>query len=78
MLHSSVGELVNWVYQVEDDCDMKTSLSKYLVSQGEPTFEEARYEPSSAPKDSCDWTQLVKETDSLGWDCLLEGKVPKH
>ena len=78
MLHSSVGELVDWVYETMDDYDMTMSLSKYLMSQGELTLEEARYEPSSAPKDSCDWTQLVKETVSLGWDCLLEGRVSKQ
>ena len=35
-------------------------------------FEDAGPESSSAPEESCDWTQLVKETDGLGWDCLLE------
>ena len=78
MLRSSVGELVYWMYQMTDDYDMATSMSKYLMSQGELIFGEDRCEPSSAPDESCDWTQLVNEIDSLGWDCLLEGKVSKQ
>ena len=56
MLHSSVGELVNWVYETTYDYDMATSLLKYLMSLGELTFKDAGYEPSSAPEESCDWT----------------------
>ena len=63
------------VYETTEDYAMATSLSKYMMSQGKLTFEEAGYEPSSTPEDSCNWTQLVKETDGLGWDCLLEGSV---
>ena len=54
ILHISVGELVDWVYETTDDYGMATFLSKYMVSQGELTFKEAGYEPSSASKDSCD------------------------
>ena len=53
-LHSSVRELVDWVYETSDDYDMAMSLSSYRMSQGELTFEEAEYKPSSAPEDSCD------------------------
>ena len=41
MLHSSVGELVDWVYETTDDYDMVRPLSKYLMAQGEITFEDA-------------------------------------
>ena len=41
MLHSSVGELVDWVYETTDDYDMTMSLSQYLMAQGEITFEDA-------------------------------------
>ena len=75
MLHSSVGELVDWVHETTDDYDMAMSLSKYLMAQGEITFEDAIPAIDRAPNDLYAWTQLVKETDSLGWDCLLEGKV---
>jgi hypothetical protein len=78
MLHSSVGELVNWVYETTDDYDMAMSLSRYLMSQGDLTFQDAGPDSSSATEDHCVWTQLVKETDGLGWDCLLEGKVSKQ
>ena len=56
MLHSLVGELVDWVYETTTDYDMMMSLSTYLMSQGELIFEDAGYEPSSAPEDSYDWT----------------------
>ena len=78
MLHSVVGELVDWVYETTDDYDMAMSLSKYLMAQGEITFEDAVPEIDRALDDPHAWTQLVKETDSLGWDCLLEGKVSKQ
>ena len=78
MIRSLVGELANWVYKTTDDYGMATSLPTYLISQGELTFEDVGYKPSSAPEDSCDWTQLVKETNGLGLDCLLEGKVSKQ
>jgi hypothetical protein len=78
MLHSSVGELVDWMYETTDDYDVATSMSKYLMSQGELIFGEDRCEPSGAPAESCDWTQLVGETNGPGWDCLLEGKVSKQ
>ena len=42
MLHSSVGELVDWVYDTTDDYDMAMSLSKYLMSQGEFTIEDVK------------------------------------
>ena len=64
-----VGELVDWVCETTDDYGMTTPLSKYLISQGQLTFEDAEYEPISAPEESCDWTQLIGETNSLGWNC---------
>ena len=54
MLHSLVGELVDWVYETMDDYTMVTSMSKYVMSQGDLTFEGAGYEPSSVPEDSGD------------------------
>ena len=66
------------MYDTTDDYDMATSLSKYLMSQGELTFGDTGCEPNSAPEDYGDWTHLVKETTGLGWDCLLEGKVSKQ
>ena len=53
---------------------MVTSLSEYLMSQEEFTFEEAGCEFSSASGHSCDWTQVVKETNKLGWDYLVGRK----
>ena len=70
MLHSLVGELVDWVYETMDDYTMVTSMSKYVMSQGDLTFEGAGYEPSSVPEDSGDQTQLAKETyDLAGTAC---------
>ena len=59
MEHSSVGKLLDWVYETKYDYDMATFLSKYRMYQGELTFEEAGYEPSSAPEDFCNWTQYT-------------------
>ena len=78
MLHNSVRELVDWVYETTNDYEMATSLSRYLMAQGELTFEDAVPESNNVLKDPHAWTQLVKETASLGWDCLLEGKVLKQ
>ena len=78
MLRSSVVELVDRMYETTDDYDIATSLSKYLMSQEELTFGAGGCDPSSAQEDSSDWTQLVKETVSFGWDCLLEGRVSKQ
>ena len=46
MLRSSVGELLDWVYETIYEYDMATSLSKCLVSQEEFALGEAGYEPS--------------------------------
>ena len=74
MLHSSVGELVDWVHETTDDYDMAISLSKYLMAQGEITFEDAMPEIDCALDDPHAWTKLVNETDSLGWDCPWKEK----
>ena len=66
------------MYATPDDYTMAMSLSKYLVSRGDPTFEDARPDPSSVIEDPCAWTHLVKETDGLGWDHLQEGNVSKQ
>ena len=41
MLHSLVGELMNWLYETTDDYVMAMYLSKYLMFQGELTFEDS-------------------------------------
>ena len=56
MLHSLVGELVNWVYETTDDYAIVMSLSKYLRSQGELSFEDAGSELSSVTEALFDWT----------------------
>ena len=48
MLHSSVKELVDWMYETTDDHDTEISMSKYLMSQGELVFGQDRCEPGSA------------------------------
>ena len=66
MLHSSVGELVDWVYETTYDFDMAMSLYQYLMAQGEITFEDAMPEIYCVLDEPHAWTQLVKETDRLG------------
>ena len=78
MLCSSVKEPVDWMYETEDDYDTAISMSKYLMSQGDLAFGQDRCEPGSASDEPSEWTQLVEETNGLGWDCLLEGKVSKQ
>ena len=78
MLHSSVEEVVAWAYELTNDYAVTTSMSKYLVSRWGFTFDEAGHEPTSAQKDSCNWTWLVKETNVPGWECLLEGNGLKQ
>ena len=56
MFRNSVGELIYWMNEATDDYDIATSMSKYLMSQGEITFGENRSEPSSSPDESGDWT----------------------
>ena len=63
------------MYETTDDYDMASPVSKYLLSQGELAFGQEGCEHGSAPDESSEWTQLAKETNGLGWDCLLEGKV---
>ena len=77
MLHSSFRELADWVYDTTGDYVMAVTLYKYLMVQLDLTFEDNVPAPSSALEDSFVWTQLAKETDGLGWDCLLEEKVSK-
>ena len=62
MLCSSVGELIYWMYETTDDYDMATSMSKYLMFQGELAFVQDRCEPGIAPDEPSKRTQLVKET----------------
>ena len=38
MMISSVGELIDWMYEIAYDYDMATSMSKYLMSQGDLAF----------------------------------------
>ena len=66
------------MYETTDDYGMEMSLSKYLMAQGEITFEDAMPEIDCVLDDPYAWTQLVKETDRLGWDCFLEGKVSQQ
>ena len=75
MLRSSVKELVDWMYETANENDMATSMSKYLMSQGGLAFGQDRCEYGSAQDEPSKWIQLVGETNSLGWDCLLEGKL---
>ena len=63
------------MYETTDDYGMATYMSKYLMSQGELAFGQARCEPGSTPNEPSGWTQLVEETNGLGWDFRLEGKV---
>ena len=63
------------MYETADDYAIATSMSKYLMSQGERIFGEDGSKPSSAPDESGDWTQRIEATTGLGWDCLLEGKL---
>ena len=75
ILRSSVGELIDWIYTTTDDYAMATSMSKYLMSQGELAFGQDICEPGSAPDKPSEGTQLFEESNNLGWYCLLEGKV---
>ena len=48
MLRNSVNKLVDWMYETTDAYGMATSMSKYLMSQGELAFGQDRCEPGSA------------------------------
>ena len=48
ILYSSVGELIDWMYEMINDYDMETSMSKYMMSQGELAFVQDGCEPGSA------------------------------
>ena len=54
---------------------MPTVVSTYLMAQGELTFEETVHNVNGALVESDVAGQLIHETDRLGWDCLLEGRV---
>ena len=78
MLHSSVQELVDWMYESTEDEEMTEVMSTYLMEQGESTMEEtaddvwASWRRADA---TGEYTNLIEETDRLGWDCLTEGRV---
>ena len=79
MMRSLVKELVDCVYDTTDNYNVVMALSFYLMAQREHTFEQYLGELDSMlgdPKNNC--LQLASETDSLWWDCLLEGRVSKQ
>ena len=77
MFQSSVQELADWMNKSTDDDEMTSAMSSYLMAQGEMTLEEA------AERNITGWhsnvnnqcKHLIDETDRLGWDCLVEGRV---
>ena len=79
MLCSLMEKLADWVYDTTATYNMAMSLTLYLVAQGERTFEESTGELGSTlcdPNNNC--VQLSSETDSIGWDYLLEGSASKQ
>ena len=48
MLGSSVGDLIDLMYETTDDYDMETYMSKYMMSQEELAFVQDGCEPGSA------------------------------
>ena len=80
MLQSSVQELVDWMYESTDDEDMTMLLSTYLMGQQESTLAETAEETMTNWRREGavnNYEQLIEETDRLGWDCLVEGRVSK-
>ena len=75
MLRSSVKKLEDWMYGTIYNYTVVVALSPYLMIKGERTHEESLRELDSTlgdPNNNC--LQLARETNSLGWDCLLEGR----
>ena len=70
-----VEGLMYWVYNTTGNYNVAMALSFYLMEQGEHTFEEyLEYLDSTLGDSTSNWLQLAMETDSLRWDCLLEGR----
>ena len=78
MLQSSLQESVDWMYESTEDEEMTNVISTYLMEQGESTLEETADEVWTTwrREDETDsYKNLIEETDRLGWDCLIEGRV---
>lgn len=75
MFRSSIQDLVEWMYDTTEDDDMTELVSTYLMSQGKATFGDTANSIRRTVAESENTKQLVQETDNLGWDCLLEGRV---
>ena len=75
MLRHSVMNLIEWVGETTGETDMAYALSCYLTAQGERTFDDAAMEMGREAR--VRWQDLIEETTSLGWDCLVEGRISK-
>ena len=66
------------MYESTEDEEMTEVMSTYLMEQGESTMAEtaddvwASWRRADA---TGEYTELIEETDRLGWDCLTEGRV---
>jgi hypothetical protein len=78
-MRSLVEGLVDWVYNTTNKDSVVMDLSMYLMTQGERTFGESRGELGSTlgnPNTNC--LQLAGETNSVGWNYLLGGRMSKQ
>ena len=73
MLQHSVKEIVDWMEETTNNSKMAYTLSCYLMSQGDITFEEASREMCREEQEK--WSSLINDTNILGRDCVLEGRL---
>ena len=78
MLSSSVDNLISWFYETTDDYDMAMSLSTLLMAQGSMSMREAVMETSGTQLREDEVEKVTSDTDKLGWDCMLEGRLSKE
>jgi hypothetical protein len=72
MFRISARKIYDWMVTTIGDTAIATTVEEYLLSRGEITMETVLtcYTP--------EMLLVAKNTDRLGWDCLVEGRICTH
>ena len=73
MFKLSVASLISWMAETQVDPVITEMVRSYLLAQGECTMQDFVILELKEPE----YQQLAQETDSLRWDCFIEGRATK-
>ena len=80
VFEGSVAELTKWMQENDTEPHLQTMISTYLLEREEKTMENiAETMHNSLPHyySKLRLERMAKVQDRLGWDCMMEGRIPK-